>query len=162
MMRKTLDYWIGTGFGSGLLPKAPGTWGSLAVLLPAWLSIQWFGWVGLSILFLLCIGAGFATGGRFEKQYGKDPALFVMDEWAGQLIPLFVMFLIPDLSASGTILVWVGAFVLFRFFDIYKPLGIDRTQHFSGAAGIMIDDILAGIYALITLFLSILVVLTSF
>jgi phosphatidylglycerophosphatase A len=161
-MHKTLNYWIGTGLGSGLLPKAPGTWGSLAVLAPAWGAMYWFGLAGLVVLLATCLAGGFAAAGQFEKQFGKDPSIFVMDEWAGQLIPLFVLFLIPELSASGTIFTWIAAFGLFRFFDILKPLGIDRLQGFSGAAGIMFDDILAGIYALITLFLSILLVLTSF
>jgi phosphatidylglycerophosphatase A len=161
-MRSKLDFWIGTGFGSGLLPKAPGTWGSLAVLPVAWVSINAFGLAGLLILFAVCLTGGMVTGSQFEKEYGKDPSIFVMDEWAGQLVPLFVLFLVPELSSLGTILTWIGAFVMFRFFDIAKPLGIDRLQNLPGAAGIMLDDILAGIYTLFSLFLSILLVLTSF
>lgn len=80
----------------------------------------------------------------------------VADEWAGQIIP-FV-----SISFSGNIgddaLLLLGGFLLFRFFDILKPLGINKLQELPGGYGVLSDDLLAGLYALFSLKLIILFV----
>lgn len=154
-----LKYWVGCGLGSGLLPSAPGTWGSLAALVPAVTAYLLFGWMGILILFFLFTGIGFWSAGWFEKNFGKDPASFVMDEWAGQMIPLFNLFFFPEPSP---LLIFSLSFLFFRFFDIVKPFGIHRIQSMKGAAGIMLDDILAGVYALGTVFFVIFTYYTFF
>jgi len=151
--------WVGTGLGSGLLPGAPGTWGSLAALVPAALCWYWagvWGLVGALIVFLLL---GFWSAPWFETRYGEDPPQFVMDEWAGQMIPLFA-------AASFTQIewpyIWMAAFFTFRLFDILKPLGIRRAEQYRGASGIMLDDLLAGLYAYCTIFFVIFIYYTFF
>lgn len=92
---------------------------------------------------LAVIGAFFALGawaaGRMESSWGKDSATIVVDEFAGMALALLAL-------PSGWPTV-VGAFVLFRFFDIVKPLGIARLERLSGGFGVMADDLLAGLYA---------------
>lgn len=140
---------FGTLFGIGHLPYAPGTWGSLATLplifLLGWHSgttaVLMLAAIGI-ILSLLCAPAA-------EKRYGKDPSQFILDELAGQS----VVFLLADFTAPPLqmVLVFFAGFFLFRFFDIMKPLGIDALQKLPGKFGILADDILAGIYALVLL-----------
>lgn len=158
-MSVKFKYLIGTGLGSGLLPKAPGTWGSMASLIPAWAMIHFWGWMSLPILLVTFTIAGFWSAGWFESKYGNDPGIFVIDEWAGQMIPLFIIVIYPEI---GFPILFTGAFLLFRLFDITKPFGIDALQQFKGASGIMFDDILAGIYALGTLFFLIFAYYTFF
>ena len=79
-----------------------------------------------------------------EKYWGEDPSRVVIDEMVGVWIPLLVV------PAGGWWYV-VAAFVLFRFFDIVKPLGVRRMERFRGGVGIMMDDILAGVYSAILL-----------
>lgn len=134
--------WIALGFGSGLLPKAPGTMGSL---LAAGL---WWGLMAAQPLWLqlLVIAIGFELGVRasnwmIAKTGVKDPGYIVWDEFIGQWIALL---LLPKTAAA-----YVLAFVLFRLFDIVKrgPVGW-ADKRFSGGFGVMIDDVLAGLLAL--------------
>ena len=135
-----LNYVVATTFGAGFSPVAPGTAGSLiAVLLvyflspvPAWILI-----IALIILFF----AGVYTGTQIEKEKGHDPSLVVIDEFVGMGISL--LFLDKDWRF------YLIAFILFRFFDIVKPPPINLSQKLAGGYGIMIDDVLAGLYALI-------------
>lgn len=79
-----------------------------------------------------------------EKYWGEDPSRVVIDEMVGVWIPLLVV-------PAGDWWYVVAAFVLFRFFDIVKPLGVRRMERFRGGVGIMMDDILAGVYSAILL-----------
>ena len=137
---------IATGAGSGYLPKAPGTWGSLVGLL-LWLPLSRLE----TIPYLAVVAALFVLGvfgaGAAEKILDRpDPSIVVIDEIVGQLIAL--AFVPPHLAAP------VIGFLLFRFFDILKPFPagwIDRHLH--GGLGIMLDDVVAGLYALAVLHL---------
>ena len=133
---------LATGFGVGLLPKAPGTWGSLLAVVLAWELAGAFGQAGL-----LLAGLGtFAVGVRVSNDcVGKfqieDPKQVVIDEIAGQWLVLAVV-PGPDLITYG------AGFVLFRIFDILKPWPVSwADQNIKGGLGIMIDDILAAGYA---------------
>ena len=137
---------MATGFGSGFSPVAPGTAGALlAVLL--WVAgyfllpfaqLQ----VLLAVLVVYFTVQGVYSSGVMEKHWGEDPSRIVVDEMVGVWIPL--------LAASGDNLWYaLAAFVLFRFFDILKPLGIRRMEALPGGIGVMMDDILSGIYSLI-------------
>jgi phosphatidylglycerophosphatase A len=147
----------GSVMGIGFMPFAPGTFASLVSLLPLG-CILWFSgreWLIMYIIItsLLTIWAAKA----YEKKYGHDPKSFVMDEWAGQGVVFLFLPFGGNFTAFFTML---GAgFILFRFFDILKPFGIGSIQMAPAGFGILLDDLLAGIYALICLHLLILYVL---
>lgn len=135
---------IATGAHSGFLPKAPGTWGS-AVGVLLWLLLG-----RLDLLpYLFIIGMLFIIGvfsaGAAEKILDRgDPPQVVVDEIVGQLIALIAVPLQP-----GPV---VLSFLLFRFFDILKPFPIGWIdRHLHGGLGIMLDDIVAGLYTLLIL-----------
>lgn len=129
---------------TGYAPVAPGTAGSAfaaALLLlpgripglPAWDRPEWA--AAIVLLFLVGVWAS-----RFaEARYGKDPGVVVIDEVAGMAVSLF---LIPNGVAVVT-----AAFFLFRFFDIVKPWPVRAAEEGTGVWGIMLDDVLAGVYA---------------
>jgi phosphatidylglycerophosphatase A len=79
-----------------------------------------------------------------ESIWGEDPARVVVDEMVGVWIPLLAV-------SDGNLYYALLSFILFRLFDIFKPLGIRKMESFKGGVGIMMDDILAGIYSLILL-----------
>lgn len=135
---------IGTTFGAGYCPVAPGTAGA-AVALGVWLvlsalmplcDVQ----VVVTLLTLAFFILGTWSSGVLEGVWGKDPSRVVVDETVGTWIALM---------AVPTDDWWyaVAAFVLFRFFDIVKPLGVRRMEALGGGFGIMMDDVLAGIYS---------------
>lgn len=139
---------IATGFGSGFSPVAPGTTGALLALL-LWVVgylllpfalLQ----VILAVMVLLFTALGIYTSGVMERYWGEDPSRVVVDEMVGVWIPLLV---VPD----GGWWYVLAAFVLFRLFDIVKPLGVRRMERFGGGVGIMMDDILAGVYSAVLL-----------
>lgn len=156
------DFWtfyskaVATGFGSGLIRPAPGTWGSAAAALFG------FGiWELLPSPFLMPVLAivSFALGWHATDIYCKrngvhDPSEVVMDEFAGIFVTLSFAPLTPWTVLAG--------FLLFRLFDIWKPWPIrwaDRS--IEGAFGVMFDDVLAGLIAGILLMAGTLVLGTS-
>lgn len=133
---------LGLGFGSGLAPKAPGTFGTLAAV-PIYLLMQ-----DLSLAVYLAIVAVAFIAGIWICQKSadwleqKDPSAVVWDEIVGYLITMIA-------APSGWQWIVLG-FVLFRFFDILKPWPInlaDKAIH--GGLGIMVDDVIAGVFALV-------------
>ena len=139
-MKNFFYHLIATALGSGYAPLAPGTAGSLlAVFLiyyifpPSWILL-------ISILLLFFLGV--YTSGKLEKIHGEDPSLVVVDEVVGMAISL--LFLPRNWQ------LFLLAFLLFRLFDIVKPAPINSSQKLRAGWGIMIDDVLAGIYALIS------------
>ncbi|WOE43186.1 phosphatidylglycerophosphatase A family protein [Acinetobacter chinensis] len=134
----------GVGFGSGLAPKAPGTFGSAFALLfiPLWLASGF----KLSVLLMILMSfSGIYICDRTAKVMGvHDDGRIVWDEFAGQSItflPLIYM------GIMNWMWVLVG-FILFRLFDIWKPWPIRvADQQVGGGFGIMLDDIIAGIWA---------------
>lgn len=144
-----LNFLLGTGLYSGLVPKAPGTAGSLAALFVIYPVGFWFGDLGLGIFLVFWVAASLLSLPSFEPAYGKDPSLFVADEWAGQVIPFIGMAFTGDVMSDITLL--LSGFLLFRLFDIFKPLGIDPLQKLPSGFGVLADDLLAGVYALMCL-----------
>ncbi len=137
---------ITTFFGVGYLPFFPGTFGSAAALL---LFLCWKPGIAAQCVFLaVSLLLGFVFCGKAEKSFScKDPKYIVVDEVAG----MFLTFLFVPLDFK---LLLIG-FLLFRILDTVKPFPADRLQNLNGSAGIMLDDIVAGIYAnLILQFLS--------
>ena len=138
---RTLKFLL-SGFGSGWLPIAPGTWGSAVAILiavpVAFLPAQWFTPV-LSALIIGFLWIGVIGSAKMENEWGKDPRQTVIDEMVGIWITLL-----------GGPLTWphlLAAFILFRFFDIAKPFGIRRLEPLGNGWGVMLDDVLAGVYA---------------
>ncbi|MCO5231369.1 MAG: phosphatidylglycerophosphatase A [Chitinophagales bacterium] len=147
---KTFKLWLSAGLGSGFLPKSPGTWGSLASLIFIYFilnSSQAF--IGLSVFVLVCIAINLWVADVSEKTWGEDPSRMVIDEFAGQ--GLSFLWIAYHGSSVNTIWILLLGFIFFRFFDILKPLGINQLQRFGGGLGILLDDLLAGVYSLICL-----------
>ena len=136
---------IATFFGSGLLKPASGTWGSLAALAPGLLIAERFGASGLLIGAAFPYGLGhWASTVWINGTEDKDPSPIVIDEVAG----LWLTLTLAPLTPLGAAL----AFGLFRFFDIVKPWPVRwADKNIGGATGIMLDDILAGIWAALVL-----------
>jgi len=133
-------HWLAFGFGSGLGPRAPGTWGSLLAAVAYWLlapvPLQWLV-PAVVIMFI----AGIWICGLSARRLGvHDHSGIVWDEIVGMLLVL--MFLPPEP-------IWIGAaFLAFRLFDIWKPWPIRDLDHsVPGGLGIMLDDVLASVYA---------------
>lgn len=137
---------IATACGIGFINKGGGTVASVVYCI-AWFLLPEFSIVVqiLLIMLLLIIGVWSAT--EVEKIWGKDNYRIVIDEVAGMMIAL--------LFVPGKIKYVLAALVLFRFFDILKPLGIKQMEKFPAGWGVMADDVLAGIYSLVVLHLAI-------
>ncbi|AWL11426.1 Phosphatidylglycerophosphatase [Saliniradius amylolyticus] len=135
-------HFLALGLGSGLSPKAPGTAGTLAALPLIWLCAPTDSLIYLAItLAISLLGIWICDYSAYKMGVHDHPAI-VWDEFAG----IFITFLL--VPATGLNL--VAGFVLFRFFDIVKPWPIRwLDRHVDGGLGIMLDDILAGIFALL-------------
>ena len=139
---------IGTGFGAGYWPWGPGTAGAILA------TIMWMGaallftpvsvfWLTLTAIILFTILGTWATA-KLQPYWGDDPSRVVVDEMIGVWTPLLL---------ASTWQQAILALVLFRFFDIAKPLGIRSLDRRKGAFWVMADDLLAGIYSAIVLYL---------
>ncbi len=138
---------IAFGFGAGLARHAPGTMGTLVAVPFAWLLKQLpAGWYGPAVL--LTFLAGIYLCGSASRALGrKDPGGIVWDEMVGYWLTIA---LLPVTWAW-----WLAAFVLFRFFDIVKPWPITLAEkRLGGGLGIMLDDIVAALYAMAVLALA--------
>ena len=134
---------IGTVFGIGNLPVVPGTLGSI----PSAVVFVLVGshWPVLAILAFTMFVAGVWAAGKCERIAGEeDPRSVVIDEAVGMIVA--VIFLAPSLSLGA------AAFVIFRFFDIVKPFPLRRLERVGGGWGVMLDDVGAGIYTWVSLF----------
>lgn len=138
---KFLYYSIATGFGVGYSRIAPGTAGSILALTLAFFVFRGsFTYIILAALIFAL--AGIVSASFIEKERKtKDPQLVVVDEMVGMWISLL---LVPTFWWT-----YLLAFVFFRLFDILKPFPINRVQKLHGGIGIMMDDVIAGSYALI-------------
>lgn len=131
---------IATGCRSGELPVAPGTWGSLAAVPAAGVLVILGGSWLLAIAIIALFVAGVWASGRYAKALGKhDPGVIVVDEVVGQWLAI--------LPVALDWRYYLVAFVLFRFTDITKPWPARAAERRPGGMGIMLDDVIAGIYA---------------
>jgi phosphatidylglycerophosphatase A len=140
-------YMFATAGGAGLIPVAPGTFGSLEgvglfLLIRAFWAFPTGQALAYAIFNVVIFGLGVLASDRVCTMLGaKDPRRIVVDEVSGQLISLSPLMLTP------TPLSVVIAFLLFRIFDIFKPYPIRKLERLPGGLGVMADDVLAGIYA---------------
>lgn len=144
-----MDRFLATGFFSGYSPFAPGTMGALVATVMWVVGTMFFDyccmlWVTAACIVLFTL-ASIAPINRLEKVWGEDPSRVVVDEMVGVWICLLV---VPQTELFGTTY-WIYtlmAFALFRLFDIWKPLGVRKMESIGGGWGVMMDDILAGVY----------------
>lgn len=131
---------LALGFGTGLLPKAPGTWGSL-VGVALFAAVATLGWAVALLVTLGVSALGVVLCGRAARALGEhDHAAIVWDEIAGVMVAL--------LFVPVTWYWLLAGFVAFRLFDITKPGPIGRLdQQVGGGLGIMLDDLAAGLLA---------------
>jgi phosphatidylglycerophosphatase A len=133
---------LATVLGAGYSPVAPGTAGSAVALVILWLVP--FSRPGLILFFAAVTIAGTWAAHVVEAAAGtKDPGAIVIDEVAGMTLSVL---LVPP-----TIPVLLAGFVLFRVFDVLKPFPANRAQALPGGLGVMVDDLVAGLYALLVL-----------
>lgn len=141
---------LGTWFGAGYFPVAPGTAGSaaaLAIYLVARPALsEWWLIVAAALLYPVGVWAAGVCETVFRK---TDPGQVVIDEVIGQAITLAVIPAAP--AGFGGWKLWLGGFILFRAFDMAKPFPIRRLEKLPGGYGIITDDVLAGVYGAIVL-----------
>ena len=140
---------VATTFGLGMAPFAPGTFGAFGALLFLYVIHNYCCPVTTLFLvsaILISMLLGVWSTDKVIPEWGDDPSRVVVDEFVGILV---TMLFIP-MSDMNLVL----AFILFRFFDILKPLGIRTVDtRIKGAWGVMLDDVLAGVYACLVLHL---------
>ena len=138
-------------FGVGLLRPAPGTWGSLVAVGLGVLICGYLGFVALLVATIAITALGFwAVARELADRPGDDPSEFVIDEVAGQWIALLFPAAAFWFRGSEGFLPYpapVAAFVFFRLFDIWKPWLVGRADARHDAAGVMLDDLWAGLFA---------------
>lgn len=141
-----------TGLGLGYLPIAPGTWGSAGAVAVFLLVAHFSGGrtvctagtlVAMAIIFsIICVALGDYAERVFAK---KDPGQVTSDEWAGQAVTLLGLPL--GVGPAQLLITAAAGFFAFRFFDIVKPPPARGLQRIHGGWGILIDDLIAGVYA---------------
>lgn len=149
------DRFLTTGFFSGYSPFAPGTMGALVAVVMWVVASIWLDYCTLLAATAICIVlftlASIAPINRLEKVWGEDPSRVVVDEMVGVWICLL---LVPQDACLFSTRYWIYvllAFALFRLFDIWKPLGVRKMESIGGGWGVMMDDILAGVYGAIVM-----------
>jgi len=138
-LNEKLITFLATGFGSGLSPVAPGTAGTLAGVLICLICLP-MSWILRLFFVLVLLALSIYVADKAEKIYEKkDDQRIVIDEIIGLQITM--------LPAAINILNLCAAFVLFRIFDIWKPFPVKNLQGLPGGWGVVMDDVVAGIYA---------------
>lgn len=141
---KGITKFLATGLYSGYSPVMPGTVGSLFAAVIIWaVSLTWWQ------ILLICALSIFICG-QAEKIFGEaDPGKIVLDEFCGMFVAAWHL---------DSLTLIIAAFVLFRFFDIAKPLFIDRLQAWPGGWGVVFDDLAAGLMARIIIAVVLLII----
>ena len=135
---------LGSGFYTGYVPIASGTFGTLAALIIYLIPGFENPYVIVPAIIVFFI-YGIYVGSKFEKVYGKDPSECTIDEVVGTWISYL---LLP--KAVGIIII---TFFLWRALDIFKPYPARKLEDLNGGLGIMIDDVVSGLYTLIIMHL---------
>ncbi|MEO8400053.1 MAG: phosphatidylglycerophosphatase A [Ignavibacteriaceae bacterium] len=134
------ENFFGSGFYTGYIPIASGTFGSLAAIIIYWIPGFEKPVVLIPAIIIFTFYGIFAAG-KFEQQFGKDPAQCTIDEIVGMWISLLFL--------PKTFLVSIAAFLIWRAMDIIKPFPARQLENLKGGIGVMADDIAAAIYSLI-------------
>ena len=152
-MQKKLAYWLATISGVGYCPFASGTAGSLVTVPLAWILAFYYGVAGIIWGAVIVFFAGTAATKEVLKYTKHDPSIVVIDEMAGQLLSFaLVANHLIGRTDLGAILIYLIGFGLFRLFDITKPQPAKWADtKVLNAWGVMLDDVFAGVYAALVL-----------
>lgn len=146
-----MDRMIASFFGTGHLRPAPGTWGSVVAVVLAVLAYEYLSpWLVPAGFVLATLAGVWAVPRVLKGSADTDPSWVVIDEVAGQWLAL--CFTVIPLARHGVSILdawpgYVAPFLLFRLFDIWKPWVIGRADRRGDATGLMLDDLLAGLFA---------------
>ena len=156
-MIKSFNTLFVTLFGLGKVPKIPGTCGSFATIIILFIFFHIFELssniilVGLVIIFILSF---FAISIHIRDNDNKDPKEVIIDEFIGQSIPIYLFEISHGINKSfnEAIIFYFLSFILFRFFDIIKPFPVSFfDKNFKNSFGVIMDDVCAGLYVVLTL-----------
>ena len=156
-MIKTLNTLFVTMFGLGKLPKIPGTFGSLATIITLYVLFHILNLSSNLILICLMIIFVFsflAVANHIKDSENKDPKEVIIDEFVGQSIPIYLYEISHGIEkTSDEAIIFYGlCFILFRFFDIIKPFPVSYfDKNFKNSFGVIMDDICAGFYVVLSL-----------
>lgn len=152
-MKSRISFFLATYFGFGRSKKAPGTVGSLATLPLAFALAYYFGLWGIITGVLISFIIGIITVTEVLKTTPHDPGFVVIDEVAGQLLTFAPVAAFLQNNPRAWLTYLVG-FILFRIFDIFKPQPVRwADRKILNAWGVMLDDIIAGVYAMLILYI---------
>ena len=156
-MIKTLNTLFVTMFGLGKIPKIPGTFGSLVTIIILFIFFHLFNLssnlilIGLIVIFIISF---FAVTSHIRDNENKDPKEVIIDEFIGQSIPIYLYEVShgTEKSTGEALIFYCICFVLFRFFDIAKPFPVSFfDKNFKNSFGVIMDDVCAGFYVVLTL-----------
>ena len=156
-MIKTINTLFVTMLGLGKVPKIPGTFGSLATVIILYLFFHVFNLPSnliLTFLIIIFILSFAAVASHIKDQENKDPKEVIIDEFIGQSIPIYLYEVShgTEKSADEALIFYCICFVLFRFFDIAKPFPVNFfDKNFKNSFGVIIDDVCAGFYVVLSL-----------
>ena len=156
-MIKTFNYLFVTFFGIGTIRFAPGTITSLittVLLFSLFHILNFSNNVILLFLILIFLYSFYAVGDYIKENENKDPREVVIDEVIGQSIPIYLFEIAhgSEKNSQEAILFYIYIFVLFRFFDIKKPFPVNIfDKNYKNSFGVIIDDVIAGLYVVLTL-----------
>ncbi len=140
---KKISKYVVSLFGVGFVPFAPGTLGSILAILVWYLSLSLLNIYFFYFIFFLALISSFILIDIYlDIQKKEDPSEVIIDEFIGQSLPLIFLL-------KFNIFEVLLAFCAFRFFDIYKIYPVNRAENIKGSTGVVMDDIVAGIYSLI-------------
>jgi phosphatidylglycerophosphatase A len=141
---------LATGFGIGYLPLAPATWASAVVTLAFFALLPRVDWIFTLAAIAVVTPLAIWASGEAERELGRDAHPIVIDEVAGMLVSVCGVPMLGRGSAYFAIMLAL-AFLLFRIFDIWKPYPVRGSQSLPGGYGVVVDDLLAGIYTNVSL-----------
>ena len=156
-MIKTLNTLFVTMFGIGKIPKIPGTFGSLATIIILYILFHVLNLssniilLGLAVIFVYSFSA---VTFYIKDNQNKDPKEIIIDEFIGQSIPVYLYEIShgTEKSPDEAIIFYCVCFVLFRFFDIAKPFPVSFfDKNFKNSFGVIMDDVCAGFYVVLSL-----------
>ena len=156
-MIKTFNTLFVTMFGLGKVPKIPGTFGSLATVIILYIFFHVLNLSSNLILIALIVIFIFsfsAIAAHIKDNENKDPKEVIIDEFIGQSIPIYLYEIShgTEKSSDEAIIFYIVCFILFRFFDIAKPFPVSFfDKKFKNSFGVIMDDVCAGFYVVLSL-----------
>jgi len=141
-VKKQIITFLGSFFYTGFFPVAPATFATF-IWAVCYLLIPSLGWVVHLISLLVMLPVSIYISDVMEGYFGRDASVIVIDEFVGMQVTFFAVTASPLTVLAG--------FLLFRVFDIAKPFPISRSQKIKGGYGVVVDDIIAGLYAYVVL-----------